>query len=621
MIFRRLSLKNKIFVSCVGFVLLISIIIALFTRWLLISSLTQELHKRGYGIAQSVADSARVHILTQDRAALTALAFGTRVGNRRDIVRYLVIFDEKGGVLAHTFIRTFPEILKEDGFLNSHEGPMIGEIKVQGAPVFQITIPVKEGLYTIGSVHIGLDKGHIQTLIAKLRFLFLSFLSVVTFLFFILSHWLARLITRPVASLIRYTDQISRGDYHIQLELDREGLEMDDGVQDELGLLMDSFFKMTRQISISREALLASESKYRSLFTSGPNPIFVIDRKDLKILDANPKAVEVYGYTLEELDGLDFVTLGGVEPNSLLGEFPEEGAALISSKIRFYKKNGEIIFVNVHGGKAIYKERGALILATANITELVEKDSQLIQATKITSLEKMSVGIAHELNQPLNAIKMGSEYLAMMIEKGLLIDEADLSLVSGEISTQVSRAAEIIGRLRNFSRKADFSRDLTNINQCIQAVTKILYKQLSFQNIDLSLDLDSAIPLILAHNNRMEQVIFNLITNARDAINHRLEIASDQSRGVITISTFTDQKMVVVVVQDNGNGIGAQEIDKIFDSFFTTKEMGEGLGLGLSIVHGIVTDYNGSISVESHSGGGACFKIIFPAVEQDHFRK
>ena len=617
MIFQQLSLKNKIFVSCVGFVLLISVIIGLFTRWLLISSLTRELHKRGYGIARSVADSSRIYILTKDRAALTALAFDTRVGNRKEVFRYLVITDEDGEVLAHTFTRVFPENLAEAGSLNHSEGPAIREMEVLGHPVFHLTVPVKEGLYTIGSVNIGLDKGHIQALISQLRFLFVSFLSVVTLIFFILSHRLAHLITLPVASLIRYTDQMSRGDYDIRPEEGPQGLYVDAAFHDELGRLTESFLRMTRQIRLSREELMASESKYRSFFAGGPNPIFVIDKENLKILDANPKAVELYGYTHDELVGLDFLSLGELDAGRFTGEFPEEGALLVSSKVRFNKRDGGSVFVNIHAGKTIYRERPALILATANITELVEKDDQLIQATKITSLEKMSVGIAHELNQPLNAIKMGSEYLIMMVERGLRIKDEDLTFVSREISTQVSRAAEIIGRLRSFSRKADFSRDLTNLNNCIRSVAKIVDRQLSLQNLEFTLDLAPDLPLILAHNNRMEQVIFNLITNARDAVNQRQERSWDQTRGAISVSTVTDGEMVIVLVRDNGVGIDAGGVDKIFESFYTTKEMGEGLGLGLTIVHGIVTDYNGSISVETEASKGTCFKLLFPAVGRE----
>jgi C4-dicarboxylate-specific signal transduction histidine kinase len=144
-------------------------------------------------------------------------------------------------------------------------------------------------------------------------------------------------------------------------------------------------------------------------------------------------------------------------------------------------------------------------------------------------------------------------------------------------------------------------------------VNKIIGRQITLQNIDLLLELDMSILPIQAHNNRMEQVIFNLITNARDAVNERIETVRDIERGRIIISSFSDQKTVGLDISDNGIGIESDRMDLIFESFYTSKEMGEGLGLGLPIIQGIVRDYHGTISVNSSPGNGACFTIIFPA--------
>jgi C4-dicarboxylate-specific signal transduction histidine kinase len=173
----------------------------------------------------------------------------------------------------------------------------------------------------------------------------------------------------------------------------------------------------------------------------------------------------------------------------------------------------------VHACPAFYEDKHALIVATTDISEMVEKDSQLIQASKMTTLGEMSAGIAHELNQPLNAIKMGSEFLEMMIEEKTRIPEQELSQIVREVSSQVDRAEGIIRRLRDFGRKADFTKEKILINDPINAVLDIIGRQLRLQNIDVQLQLTENLPSILAHHNRIEQVIFNLLTNARDAIN------------------------------------------------------------------------------------------------------
>ena len=287
-------------------------------------------------------------------------------------------------------------------------------------------------------------------------------------------------------------------------------------------------------------------------------------------------------------------------------------ATVVRSKVRYFRKGQVPFYVNVHACPVDYADRDALIVATTDITEMVEKDNQLIQASKMKTLGEMSAGIAHELNQPLNAIKMGSEFLDMMVESGRRIPQPDLRLVVGEVSHQVDRAAEIIQRLRDFGRKSDFAREHISLNQPVQSVLDILGKQLRLQNLRVDLDLDPAPPMIMAHHNRLQQVIFNLVTNARDALNQKSEGDGEGVDRWIRIRTWHADGRAVVEVADNGVGMAADVQERIFEAFFTTKEMGEGMGLGLSISSGIVQDYDGDLAVESHEGQGTCFRITFP---------
>lgn len=619
--FEHLTLKNKIFFTCLGFVLLVSVLIALFTRALLISSLTSGLKDRGVGIAQSIADSARVFILTENRVELTAIAYDARLGNRKDFVSYLVISDKDGQILGHTFTTGFFPGIREVVQQRNPDNLSINTLDQRGYSVFHISVPVKEGIYTIGAVHVGLDKKHIESLIAKLRLIFLSFLSVITVIFFFLSHRLALHITRPITALIRYTDQITKGDFNILPDAVSSGMPASgppDKIvpfekEDDIARLTDSFIKMTCQLKESTDRLKESQKKYRSLFRSGPNPIFVVEKTGFRILDANPNAIELFGYGLEELIRMQLFDLANRGQDHFFNDPGPDQAMMGSSKAGFYKKDGTSVFVNIHTSPSTYKDEDVIIVGTTDISELVEKDSQLIQASKMANLEKMSAGIAHEISQPLNAIKMGSEYLCMMQEKNRPVNKADLHMVLTQISTQVTRAAEIVGRLKTFSRKTGFTSEIININECVHAVNKIIGRQIALQNIALVLDLDTCLPRVLAHHNRIEQVIFNLVTNARDAVNEKMETIPHDQKGQILIHTFSDHSNAVLEISDNGTGIAPGRMDSIFESFYTTKEMGEGLGLGLPITQGIVKDYNGTISVKSTPGKGTCFQIIFPA--------
>lgn len=604
------SLKNKIFFTTTLVILLISVPIALFTRWILISSLTSELKLRGMGIAQSIAESGRSFILTKDIPQLTSLLFDSRLGDRRGLIDYVFVLDNQGNILAHTFVAPYSPSLQSANRIGADQPHSIRLLHHYGSDVYDIAVPVREGIYQIGSIHVGLYKKHIDRLIAKLRTTFLGFVSVVIFFCFIISLHLARYITLPISRLTEMSDALSRGHFEVRTDLNGR-IEQREPMKDEVHQLAQSFENMTQTIIQSQAKLRESEQKYRSLFASGPNPIFVIDRHNFTILDVNPTAEDAYRYHRQELIGKPFTVLGPFDfqpPGSQAGHLEP---VIISAKERYLKKGQIPFFVHVQACPVDYADKAALIVATTDITAMVEKDNQLIQFSKLKTLGEMSAGIAHELNQPLNAIKMGSEFLEMTIETDQSLPKADLKAVVSEISRQVDRATDIINRLRDFGRKSDFTRERVPLNQPVNSVLKILGRQLALQNINLDLNLAADSPSILAHPNRIEQVIFNLITNARDALNQKAEIQPEFERR-IKIHTSGENGWAVVVISDNGMGIPETVHQRIFEAFFTTKEMGEGMGLGLSISYGIVEDYGGKIEVTSTEGEGTTFKLSFP---------
>ena len=235
-----------------------------------------------------------------------------------------------------------------------------------------------------------------------------------------------------------------------------------------------------------------------------------------------------------------------------------------------------------------------------------------MQASKMTTLGEMSAGIAHELNQPLNAIKMGSEYLKMMVENKKKIPEENLVEVSDRINEQVDRASEIINRLREFGHKPDFTKEKVAINQAVRVAHGIMAQQIRLENCQVTLHLEKNLPPILARNTRIEQVIFNLLTNALDALIQRQKTQSAVDKPAIRICSFLENDQVTLTVSDNGVGIAEDALDKVFEPFFTTKEVGSGMGLGLSITYGMVKDYNGVIDIQSAEGEGTAVKMQFP---------
>lgn len=418
--------------------------------------------------------------------------------------------------------------------------------------------------------------------------------------------FIQRFVSRPVKHLLEGTERVSAGDLSTPLDISSTN---------EIGTLAGSFDQMTQRLQISELELKASEEKYRSLFDNDPNPILVFDRATFQIIDANIRATEKYGYSRDELLQMSFRDLGDPEDAEKIRSSVVE-ACIILPKIRHRKKDGSIMHVDIHSCPREHLGEDVIIANIADITDSIQAEAQLIQASKMATLGEMSAGVAHELNQPLNAIRIGSDLLKKMVARGQNLEPELAGKVSGEIGAQVERAANIINHLREFGRKSDLDElEKVNINKPINDVFTVLGQQLKLRQITVNLDLDENIPPILGVRNRLEQVFINLVMNARDAIEEKREMTHGEApEGVLSISSYQEDGKVVAVVRDNGNGMPESVKEKIFEPFFTTKEVTKGTGLGLSISYGIIKDYEGTIEVESMAGSGTIFKISFPAL-------
>ncbi|BDQ34988.1 ATP-binding protein [Pseudodesulfovibrio portus] len=647
----HVGLREKLLFSMLAAVLFISVAIALVSRYILVSSLTNELEARGFAIAHSVAERGGSYILDDNIPQLLTLIFDeAKLRQRKNLVSYIFIENQRGEILAHTLTRNLPDNLRANS-IPPGQNTSIKLVELHGQQIYDLAAGIHEGLYPIGTVHVGLNKSHIDALVGKLRVAFLGFISAVVLITIFLSSWLSKYITKPVSDLTRLSDEISRGNFDTPLHFGDEdwdtskcpaftntdlpcwhfdqsrGEERPEDLHrtcadcafyrkhkgDEVVQLGDSFRNMVWSIKLYRRRLRESEEKYRSLFDSGPDPIFVVDCTTGEIRDANPRTLELYGHTKKELIGMKFLELGPDHNGGCLDYFTEGGGGCVYfPKLIHYKKDGEPFFVNMHACPISYRGRHAIIIAVTDITQLIEKDAQLIQAGKMKSLGEMSAGVAHEINQPLNAIKLGSEFLALAQDEGMEIPKAHFREVVNEISTQVDRAAEIIDTLRSFSRKSDMLEESVDLNQPIKAVLSMLRRQFELDNITFDLKLGEGLPPVQAHSNRLQQVVFNLVANARDAINDKSSRDPDSERR-ISIRTGIDNHLVYAEIEDTGTGIDRDDRHKIFEPFFTTKEAGQGMGLGLAITYGIVKDYGGEIRIRSEKGKGTIFRMEFPA--------
>jgi histidine kinase len=360
-----------------------------------------------------------------------------------------------------------------------------------------------------------------------------------------------------------------------------------------------------------------SEKKYRTIFTTIPNPVFVLDKLHLNILDCNNSVTEVYGYRKEEIFMTSFLNFFGEDERKQYESQMKATKAL--DRMKHYGKDGKIIYVNIRISSTEYLEEEVFLVTISDITEQLLAEQQLIQASKMATLGEMSTGVAHELNQPLSVIKTAGNFLHKKVAKREKIDDETMETLTREIKDQVDRASKIINHMREFGRKSDVLREKVQLNHTIMRALEIFRQQLKLRQIEVITDLQQDLPFIMADANRLEQVFINLLINARDAIEAKWwgNVTPDDKAKTIFLKTRTEAGMAVAEITDTGTGIPNAIINKIFEPFFTTKQVGKGTGLGLSISYGIVQDYDGTISVKSHEDKGSTFTIRFPISRSD----
>ncbi len=258
----------------------------------------------------------------------------------------------------------------------------------------------------------------------------------------------------------------------------------------------------------------------------------------------------------------------------------------------------------------------------AEISERKRAETQLVQSSKMATIGQMASGITHELNQPMNIMRMGVEAAQIQIQRGL----ADIPMLSEtleRVEGQILRMSDIINHMRVYTRQDRDDHTVFNPATALIEGCKLFEGQLKGLDIELSDALsspvsDSSENMVLGHPTRLEQVVLNLLSNARDAITDRREQIGLDFKGVIWVRHYFDiaNGHMVIQVEDNGGGISEKVLPHIFAPFVTTKDSGKGTGLGLSISYTIIEGMGGTIEVKN-GVSGACFEVLLPLASEE----
>jgi two-component system cell cycle sensor histidine kinase/response regulator CckA len=371
------------------------------------------------------------------------------------------------------------------------------------------------------------------------------------------------------------------------------------------------------------EALRQAEEKYRGIYENAIEGIFQTTHEG-RIIAANPAFARILGYdspeeiinTITDIASQVYVNPG--RRRELLRLVEERGIAR-DFEVQFYRKDKSNAWITINiyavrdsGGKLLHYEGSVQDITDRKLLEL-----QLRQSQKMEAIGTLAGGIAHDFNNILAAI-IG--YTEMTIGR---LKQAELQRYLEQVLKASDRAKNLVSQIMAFSRQADMAVKPLDIIFLIKETLKLLRATLP-STIDIRTEIATGVDAVLADPTQLHQVIMNLCTNAAHAMREKggiLEVGLDNEEitpdMVLLYPDLHPGPHVKLTLSDTGTGIAPEIMDRIFDPFFTTKSRGDGTGLGLSVVYGIVKEYGGMVTAQSRPGAGSTFTVYLPAVEHE----
>jgi two-component system cell cycle sensor histidine kinase/response regulator CckA len=426
-------------------------------------------------------------------------------------------------------------------------------------------------------------------------------------------------VDHPVAKVLRDGAIIGLANHTLLITREGRELPIDDSgapIRDQSGTITGVIL-VFRDVTMRREAQRAienSERRYRLLFESNPHPMWVYDQESLRFLAVNRAAVQRYGYEEEEFLGMTLRDIRPAEDIPKLLEATKVPATRLHTEgpWRHRKKDGSVITVEITEHPIVFDGRDACIVLANDITERKRMEEQLHQAQRLDSIGRLAGGIAHDFNNLLTVINGYSEMLLTDTPPG---DTKRDTLV--EIRSAGDRAASLTQQLLAFSRRQMIQPTVLSVNEVVSEIEKML-RRLIGENINLVTKLAPDLGNITADTGQLQQVIMNLVVNARDAMPKGgmllIETANvDFNESYVAAHAETQPgPHVMLAVTDTGIGMSEEIKARLFEPFFTTKAKGSGTGLGLATAYGMVKQSGGWIWVYTEPGRGTTFKVYYP---------
>jgi len=377
-----------------------------------------------------------------------------------------------------------------------------------------------------------------------------------------------------------------------------------------------------QNIALQKAQAETEESRklYHSLLKTSPDGIIITDLNG-KIIEASDIAVELLGTKVSKnIEGLHFIQfIPKSSKRDLLKIYRSTvNEGMIQNHEIKLNRLDKSAFIGEISSCQIKDSNGHLkaymtVLRDISERKLIEK--QLRHSERMSGIGELATGMAHEINQPLNTISLTIDNIIFSLDNKT-ITETYLKTKIDKVFDSISRIKKIIEHVRTFARdQDDFVHTNFDINKSINNCISMVSEQMHHQDIQLKFNPDEEIPNIKGNAYRLEQVLLNMLINAKDAIDEKQKKSCKNFKKKIEISTNLANESINIEIKDNGIGISPEDMDKVLLPFYTTKDPGHGTGLGLSISYGIIKELGGEIDIQSKRQIGTTILIKIPIMQ------
>ena len=375
------------------------------------------------------------------------------------------------------------------------------------------------------------------------------------------------------------------------------------GVASSLLLAAWAVWFVLRERRKTEEELRRSRERYWAMLAHAADAVVLLDQ-DLTVLEWNPQATTLYGYSREEVIGKPLSTLGLTEQEELLhilGRL-KHGEPVVEMETRRRNRAGQWVDVGLRVSSFQEVGSGQMVLLemASDLREKIRLRQKALEMEKLTSMGRMAAGTAHTLNTPLGA---------MLLRIGMLEDQLCSHVCSGELKHLESSTRfcqEFVQKLLQYSRPSETALKRLDVGELLDSLHTFFRPTFLVRRHELCCANDSLRGIhVLADRSQMEALFAALLMNSLDAL-------PDAGKGQVVLGGSVRDGCVELSVSDSGCGVAAEKLPSIFEPFFTTKRAGQGTGLGLSIAHNIVQEHGGSIELANNSSEGVTVRICLP---------